>query len=149
MDKIVSNKNNIGNLKASKENFAQLLEESFNKENKKVGGLVKGTVVAIEKDTVLVDIGFKSEGRVPIKEFTFKTVLTKPFIKPIKKQKINTEKKPRNKLPLMFITSITITVTKDKSAPTDKSTSPLVNNIVIPKATIITVELDRKILLIF
>ena len=35
-----------------------------------MGGLVKGTVVAIEKDTVLVDIGFKSEGRVPIKEFT-------------------------------------------------------------------------------
>ena len=26
--------------------------------------------MAIEKDTVLVDIGFKSEGRVPIKEFT-------------------------------------------------------------------------------
>ena len=70
MDKVVSNKNNIGNIKASKENFAQLLEESFSKETKKVGGLVKGTVVAIEKDTVLVDIGFKSEGRVPIKEFT-------------------------------------------------------------------------------
>ena len=70
MDKIVSNKNNTDNLKASKENFAQLLEESFSKETKKVGGLVKGTVVAIEKDTVLVDIGFKSEGRVPIKEFT-------------------------------------------------------------------------------
>ena len=36
MDKIVSNKNNIDNLKASKENFAQLLEESFSKENKTV-----------------------------------------------------------------------------------------------------------------
>ena len=70
MEKVVSNKNNIDNIKASKENFAQLLEESFSREAKKVGGLVKGTVVAIEKDTVLVDIGFKSEGRVPIKEFT-------------------------------------------------------------------------------
>ena len=70
MQKVVSKKNNIDNLKASKENFAQLLEESFSKETKKVGGLVKGTVVAIEKDTVLIDIGFKSEGRVPIKEFT-------------------------------------------------------------------------------
>ena len=59
MDKIVSNENNIDNIKASKENFAQLLEESFSKENKKVGGLVKGKVVAIEKDTVLIDIGFK------------------------------------------------------------------------------------------
>ena len=70
MDKVVSNKNNADNIKASKENFAQLLEESFSRETKKVGGLVKGKVVAIEKDTVLVDIGFKSEGRVPIKEFT-------------------------------------------------------------------------------
>ena len=70
MDKVVSNKKNVDNIKASKENFAQLLEESFSREAKKVGGLVKGTVVAIEKDTVLVDIGFKSEGRVPIKEFT-------------------------------------------------------------------------------
>ena len=70
MNKIVSNKNNTDNLKANKENFAQMLEESFSKDNKKVGGLVKGTVVAIEKDTALVDIGFKSEGRVPMKEFT-------------------------------------------------------------------------------
>ena len=43
MQKVVSKKNNIDNLKASKENFAQLLEESFSKETKKVGGLVKGT----------------------------------------------------------------------------------------------------------
>ena len=49
MEKVVSNKNNIDNIKASKENFAQLLEESFSRETKKVGGLVKGTVVAIEK----------------------------------------------------------------------------------------------------
>jgi len=71
MDKVVSNKNNAEkNLKASNENFAQMLDESFNNDKKKVGALVKGTVVAIEKDTVLVDIGFKSEGRVPIKEFT-------------------------------------------------------------------------------
>ncbi len=70
MEKVVSNKNNINSIKASKENFAKLLEESFSKETKKVGGIVKGTVVAIEKDTVLIDIGYKSEGRVPIKEFT-------------------------------------------------------------------------------
>ena len=52
------------------ENFAELLEESFNKEVKKVGSLVKGKVVAIEKEAAVVDIGFKSEGRVPLKEFT-------------------------------------------------------------------------------
>ena len=59
------------NIKNSKtENFAELLEESFNKEVKKVGSLVKGKVVAIEKEAAVVDIGFKSEGRVPLKEFT-------------------------------------------------------------------------------
>ena len=52
------------------ENFAELLEESFSKEIKKVGSLVKGRVVAIEKEAAVVDIGFKSEGRVPLKEFT-------------------------------------------------------------------------------
>ena len=57
-------------MKVSDENFAELLEESFGKEIKKVGSLVKGQVVAIEKDSVVVDIGYKSEGRVPIREFT-------------------------------------------------------------------------------
>ena len=70
MDKVVSTNNDSNKIKASNENFAQLLEESFSKETKKVGGLVKGKVVAIEKDSVLVDIGFKSEGRVSIREFT-------------------------------------------------------------------------------
>ena len=58
------------NIKKTNENFADLLEESFSKETKKVGSLVKGEVVAIEKDSVVVDIGYKAEGRVPIKEFT-------------------------------------------------------------------------------
>ena len=69
MDKgTATNINN--NIKKTNENFADLLEESFNKEAKKVGSLVKGEVVAIEKDSVVVDIGYKAEGRVPIKEFT-------------------------------------------------------------------------------
>ena len=68
MEKNIST--NKSDNKGSKENFAKLLEESFSKEAKKVGGLVKGKVVAIEKDSVLVDIGYKSEGRVPLKEFT-------------------------------------------------------------------------------
>jgi small subunit ribosomal protein S1 len=54
----------------SNENFAELLEESLKKESKKVGSLVKGLVVAIEKDSVVVDIGYKAEGRVPLREFT-------------------------------------------------------------------------------
>jgi len=62
--------NITNNIKKTNENFAELLEQSFSKEAKKVGSLVKGEVVAIEKDSVVVDIGYKAEGRVPIKEFT-------------------------------------------------------------------------------
>ena len=55
------------------ENFAELLEESFSKEVKKVGSLVSGKVVAIEKEAAVVDIGFKSEGRVPLKDADLST----------------------------------------------------------------------------
>jgi small subunit ribosomal protein S1 len=34
------------------------------------GSVVKGTVVAIEKDIAVIDIGLKTEGRVPLKEFS-------------------------------------------------------------------------------
>jgi small subunit ribosomal protein S1 len=33
------------------------------------GTVIKGTVVAIENDSVLIDVGLKAEGRVPLKEF--------------------------------------------------------------------------------
>ncbi len=57
------------NMPVSKENFAELLEESIAKVQKKVGSLVTGKVVAIEKDSAIIDIGYKSEGRVPLREF--------------------------------------------------------------------------------
>ena len=33
------------------------------------GTVVKGRVIAVENDAVLIDVGLKSEGRVPLKEF--------------------------------------------------------------------------------
>ena len=33
------------------------------------GTVVKGRVIALENDAVLIDVGLKSEGRVPLKEF--------------------------------------------------------------------------------
>ena len=51
------------------ENFAALLEESFENNSSLQHTVVKGTVVAVESDFVLIDVGLKSEGRVPIKEF--------------------------------------------------------------------------------
>jgi small subunit ribosomal protein S1 len=52
-----------------REDFAALLEESFQQSNAIEGGVVEGTVVAIEKDVAVIDIGLKTEGRVPLKEF--------------------------------------------------------------------------------
>jgi small subunit ribosomal protein S1 len=52
------------------EDFAALLEESFGQREAFEGTVVKGKIVAIEGDMVLVDVGLKSEGRIPLKEFT-------------------------------------------------------------------------------
>ena len=52
------------------ENFAALLEESLGSSARFEGTVVKGRVVAIETDMVLVDVGLKSEGRIPLKEFS-------------------------------------------------------------------------------
>jgi len=56
--------------KPAKESFAALLEESLGSGGGLEGTVVKGHVVAIENDMVLIDVGLKSEGRVPLKEFT-------------------------------------------------------------------------------
>jgi len=53
-----------------KESFAALLEESLGTSDSLEGTVVKGKVVAVENDMVLIDVGLKSEGRVPVKEFT-------------------------------------------------------------------------------
>jgi len=50
------------------ESFAALFEQSLQNELKE-GEIVNGTVVAVSKDYVVVDIGYKSEGQVPLNEF--------------------------------------------------------------------------------
>lgn len=54
---------------SEKESFAALLDESFGTAQGLEGTVVRGTVVAIENDQVLIDVGLKSEGRVDLKEF--------------------------------------------------------------------------------
>ena len=51
------------------ENFAQLFEESLKQLETRPGAIVKGTVVAIDKDIVLVDAGLKSESAIPAEQF--------------------------------------------------------------------------------
>ncbi len=51
------------------ESFAQLFEESLLSIETRPGSIVRGTVVAIDKDVVLVDAGLKSESAIPIEQF--------------------------------------------------------------------------------
>src|SRR5205085_12046401 len=53
----------------SREDFAALLEESFGHGNFQEGSVIQGTIVGIEKDLAVIDVGLKTEGRVPLREF--------------------------------------------------------------------------------
>ena len=53
---------------AAMENFADLLAESFGENTNIEGSVVRGFVIGIEGDAVIIDVGLKSEGRVPMKE---------------------------------------------------------------------------------
>ena len=52
-----------------REDFAAMLDETFGTSDMAEGSVVKGTVVAIEKDLAVIDVGLKTEGRVALKEF--------------------------------------------------------------------------------
>src|SRR3954470_22963348 len=53
----------------SREDFAAMLDEAFSSGNLQEGSVIKGTVVGIEKDLAVIDVGLKTEGRVALREF--------------------------------------------------------------------------------
>ena len=53
----------------SLEEFSKLLEASFEKNACQEGQVIQGTVVGVESDTIVVDVGMKTEGRIPSEEF--------------------------------------------------------------------------------
>jgi small subunit ribosomal protein S1 len=55
---------------AGKESFAELLDEQLGGESRLEGTVLQGTVVEIDGDEAIIDVGLKSEGRVPLKEFS-------------------------------------------------------------------------------
>ena len=55
---------------AGEDSFAAMFEESLKREDIKEGEIVKGRVIQVTKDYVVVDIGYKSEGQVALEEFT-------------------------------------------------------------------------------
>ncbi len=57
-----------GDQKLTRNNLRELVEESF--QHLREGDVVRGTVVSITENDVVVDIGFKSEGMIPKSEFT-------------------------------------------------------------------------------
>ena len=54
---------------ATMEEFEALLNDSFEIDTPKEGSVVKGKVIAIEAGQAIIDIGYKMEGRVDLKEF--------------------------------------------------------------------------------
>ena len=52
-----------------KESFEALLEESLGGD-RLVGTVLKGSIIGFEKDLAVIDVGLKSEGRVPLREFS-------------------------------------------------------------------------------
>ncbi|MEX2408910.1 MAG: 30S ribosomal protein S1, partial [Rhodovibrionaceae bacterium] len=53
-----------------KESFEALLQESLGEHNTLEGTVLRGIVIEVENDAVVVDVGLKSEGRIALKEFT-------------------------------------------------------------------------------
>ncbi|WP_409432646.1 30S ribosomal protein S1 [Litorimonas sp. RW-G-Af-16] len=56
-------------LTPSTDDFASMFEASIEASPMQEGNVIKGLVTAIEKDVVIVDVGLKTEGRIPMREF--------------------------------------------------------------------------------
>ncbi len=56
-------------LTPSTDDFAAMFEASFETNSMEEGSVISGRVTGIEKDMVIIDIGLKTEGRVPLREF--------------------------------------------------------------------------------
>ena len=54
------------------ESFADLFAKQVETDDKIEGKVVKGTVISIDKDMINIDVGYKSEGRINIREFVGK-----------------------------------------------------------------------------
>ncbi len=53
----------------TRDDFAAMLESSLGKNQSFEGRVVRGIVTGIENDLAVIDVGLKSEGRVPLREF--------------------------------------------------------------------------------
>ncbi len=68
MSQSINTESQTTNLK--EEDFVSMLEESLATQENLEGSVVKGKIVALENDQVVVDVGLKAEGRISLKEFS-------------------------------------------------------------------------------
>ena len=66
----MSDTNTASELNPTQDDFAALLEQSFAADSPVEGSVVEGCITAIENDLVIIDVGLKTEGRVPLREFS-------------------------------------------------------------------------------
>ena len=66
----MSDTNTASELNPTQDDFAALLEQSFAEDSPVEGSVVEGRITAIENDLVIIDVGLKTEGRVPLREFS-------------------------------------------------------------------------------
>ena len=64
----LSSEKNNSNI--SNEDFSKLIDKTFKDNIKLEKKIVKGNVVSVNKDTIVIDVGLKSEGKIPISEFS-------------------------------------------------------------------------------
>jgi len=71
---ILKEKNLMSNKqeKIEVESFADLFAEQIKIDEKKEGQVVKGTIISIENDMMIIDVGYKTEGRISVREFSGK-----------------------------------------------------------------------------
>ena len=66
----MSDTNTASELSPTQDDFAALLEQSFAADSPVEGSVVEGRITAIENELVIIDVGLKTEGRVPLREFS-------------------------------------------------------------------------------
>ena len=62
------------------ESFAELFAKQIESDDKIEGKVIKGTVISIDKDMINIDVGYKAEGRINIREFVGKDKSTAPKV---------------------------------------------------------------------
>ena len=62
------------------ESFAELFAKQIELDDKIEGKVVKGTVISIDKDMINIDVGYKAEDRINVREFVGKDKSVSPKV---------------------------------------------------------------------